>query len=136
MRRDPAAALVGVCRLDRGVSCHSESARFVALGIISYGWRVIQTMGSELTTIDFHVGYCVEFASTLSVVIATVIGLPVSSTHCQVGAVVSLGAYRFGRRGTNWRLFGKIALSWVCTLPFAGVVAAAMTAAARAMITR
>ncbi len=54
----------------------------------------------------------------------------------QVGAVVSLGAYRFGASGTNWRLFGKIALSWACTLPFAGGIAAAMTLAARAAITR
>jgi len=82
------------------------------------------------------VGYCIESASTLTVVLATLVGLPVSSTHCQVGAVVFLGVARFGTRGTDWRIFGKIGVSWLTTLPLSMGVAAAAAAVGRAVISR
>ena len=108
----------------------SIAGLFVALGVILMGSRVIRTIGTDLAAVDFHFGYSVELASVLTVTLATVEGLPVSSTHCQVGAVVFLGVLK-GRRGegngANWRLFGKIALSWALTLPFAGGLAAILT---------
>jgi len=105
---------------------------FVALGVNTMGYRVIQTLGSEITTIDYRMGFAIEFASTFTVVIATVLGLPVSSTHCQVGAVVFTGLVSSSASEVRWSLFGKIALSWVLTLPFAGGLAAGLTAAFRA----
>ena len=58
---------------------------FVWLGIATAGHRVIKTLGTNLTVINYHTGFAIEFSSTLTVIIATALSLPVSSTHCQVG---------------------------------------------------
>ena len=156
----------------------SIAGALVALGVITMGAGVIQTVGQGLTTIDYQLGFSIEFSSAFTVVIATFLGLPVSSTHCQasrlatcrrtargkatrvnecgpargraphtyaaqrarrrqVGAVVFVGwvapsAAEDGSGGVSWRLFGKIALSWVLTLPLAGGLAALLTLAFRA----
>lgn len=101
---------------------------FVFLGVVLLGRRVIQTVGFGLTNINFLRGFCIEFASTASVVLATIMGLPVSTTHCQVGAVIFVGWTSFGREAVEWRLFGWIVLTWLVTLPTAGGLTAAMTA--------
>ena len=100
---------------------------FVAIGMNITGYRVIQTVGSGIAKIDFQRGFCIEFASTVTVVISTVLGLPVSSTHCQVGAVFCVGLAADGAENVAWKMLGRIALTWVITLPFAGGLAALMT---------
>ena len=104
---------------------------FVALGVNVLGYRVIRTIGTSLTDINYHRGWSVEFASTFTVVIATIVGMPVSTTHCQVGAVVAVGLCAFGPKHVSFGLFGKICATWVLTLPFAAGIAAGMTAALR-----
>jgi sodium-dependent phosphate transporter len=107
---------------------------FVFLGVNTYGYRVIQTIGKSITSINFHRGWCVEFASTFTVIIATTMSMPVSTTHCQVGGVVAVGLSAFGPKKVAWSMFGRIFLTWVLTLPFAGGLAAAFTAALRPAI--
>eukprot|EP00213_Chloropicon_mariensis_P005076 CAMPEP_0197471162 /NCGR_PEP_ID=MMETSP1309-20131121/2052_1 /TAXON_ID=464262 /ORGANISM="Genus nov. species nov., Strain RCC998" /LENGTH=595 /DNA_ID=CAMNT_0043008653 /DNA_START=72 /DNA_END=1859 /DNA_ORIENTATION=- len=107
---------------------------FVFLGVNTFGYRVIKTIGTGLTNINFHRGWCVEFASTFTVIIATTISMPVSTTHCQVGGVVAVGLSAFGPKKVKWGLFGKIFATWVLTLPFSGGLAAAFTAALRPAI--
>ena len=104
---------------------------FVALGVNVLGYRVIRTIGTSLTDINYHRGWSVEFASTFTVVIATIVGMPVSTTHCQVGAVVAVGLCAFGPKHVSFGLFGKIFATWILTLPFAAGIAAGMTAALR-----
>lgn len=62
----------------------ASCAAFVALGIITQGYRVIETIGSRLTPLDIHQSWCIELATTIAVLLATVLGLPISTTHCQV----------------------------------------------------
>lgn len=64
---------------------------------------------------------------------ATIIGLPVSSTHCQVGAVVFIGIAQSGKV-ENLKLIAKIAFTWIITIPCAAVVSAAVLAASREII--
>mmetsp|Transcript_16083 Transcript_16083/g.24245 ORF Transcript_16083/g.24245 Transcript_16083/m.24245 type:complete len:544 (-) Transcript_16083:136-1767(-) len=103
----------------------------VALGVNSLGYRVMRTVGSKITIINFHRGFCMEFASTAAVVIATLMGMPVSTTHCQIGAVVAVGVVALGRDRVDFRVIGQIVLSWIITLPFAGLTAAAFLAMIR-----
>jgi phosphate/sulfate permease len=57
---------------------------FVAMGVVLVGHRVIATMGSRLVHVSFQRGWCIEFSSAATVLLASVAGLPISSTHCQV----------------------------------------------------
>merc|ERR1719263_1098830 len=97
---------------------------FVLLGVWTLGYRVIQTIGSKITTVDFHTAWCIEFGSTVSVVIATIMESPVSTTHCQIGAVTFVGLASVGCKEVQWSMLGKILLSWIITLPTSGIVAA------------
>ena len=92
-------------------------------GIVTVGYKVIQTVGEDITVIDYHRGWCIEFASTATVVIATLLQLPVSTTHCQIGAVTAVGMAAFGTGSVDFKLLCKIVMSWVLTLPFAAVIA-------------
>ena len=107
---------------------------FVFLGVNTFGYRVIKTVGTNIVDINFHRGWCVEFASTFTVIIATTISMPVSTTHCQVGGVVAVGLSAFGPKKVAWGLFGRIFATWVLTLPFSGGLAAAFVAALRPAI--
>lgn len=109
---------------------------FVFLGITLYGRNVIRTIGSEVTILDFHKAFYIEFGSTAATIVATYQEMPVSTTHCQVGALVFVGAYAGGRSGVAWLLFAKIALGWILTLPLAGGAAAIMAAVMKASIYR
>lgn len=109
----------------------------VALGVNVMGYRVIQTVGKDLTAIDYQVGFCIVFASNLTVIFATIEGgLPVSTTHCQVGAVVFTGYLVSGREGVDLRVFAKIVLTWVLTIPLAMAVSALLTIIFQAAILR
>ena len=97
---------------------------FVLLGVWSLGWRVIRTVGSKIATVDFHTAWCIEFGSTLSVLIATIQEQPVSTTHCQIGAVTAVALASLGCKHVQWSMLGKILVSWILTIPTSAVIAA------------
>lgn len=100
---------------------------FVLVGINVIGHKVIETIGENVTAINFHRGFCIEFASTATVVIATLLDFPVSTTHCQIGAVAFVGFAAFGTEKVEWKLLGQILVSWIITIPFAAIVSAIFT---------
>jgi phosphate/sulfate permease len=99
---------------------------FVALGITTFGHRVITTVGEKLTIVNYHSGFCIELGSSVSVVLATQLGIPVSTTHCQIGAVVGAGLMTSKNEKMHWGLLGKIALTWIITVPFSGLLSVAL----------
>ena len=103
----------------------------VCAGIISFGSRVMATVGQGLTQMDFHLAFSMNLGSATSVLLATLFGWPISSTHCQVGAVVAVGCAAMGVREVQWGMLGRIALSWILTLPFAFVLSAGLSAVLR-----
>lgn len=107
----------------------------IVLGLACLGHRVMATIGSGLTTINFSRGFCIELGSTVAVVFASVVGMPVSSTHCQVGSIVAVGMFESGTKSVNWGMFSKIAVSWLITVPAAGAVAAALLALTQPLVT-
>uniref|UniRef100_A0A3Q3W9S5 Phosphate transporter n=1 Tax=Mola mola TaxID=94237 RepID=A0A3Q3W9S5_MOLML len=99
----------------------------ICFGLWVWGRRVIQTMGRDLTPITPSSGFTIELASALTVVLASNIGIPVSTTHCKVGSVVAVGWIR-SQKAVDWRLFRNIFLAWFVTVPVAGLFSAAVMA--------
>jgi len=114
----------------------SVAGIFVALGVMTLGYRVIATIGSRLTVIDYHKGFWIEFGSTVATIVATLEGFPVSTTHCQVGAVFFIGVYcKLTNTGTvNAKLLLLIFGGWLITLPLAGGIAALVVTISRAAL--
>uniref|UniRef100_A0A8D3A5U9 Phosphate transporter n=1 Tax=Scophthalmus maximus TaxID=52904 RepID=A0A8D3A5U9_SCOMX len=99
----------------------------ICTGLWVWGRRVIQTMGKDLTPITPSSGFTIELASALTVVLASNIGIPVSTTHCKVGSVVAVGWIR-SKKAVDWHLFRNIFLAWFVTVPVAGLFSAAVMA--------
>uniref|UniRef100_A0A672L9U3 Phosphate transporter n=1 Tax=Sinocyclocheilus grahami TaxID=75366 RepID=A0A672L9U3_SINGR len=99
----------------------------ICTGLWVWGRRVIQTMGKDLTPITPSSGFTIELASAITVVLASNIGLPISTTHCKVGSVVAVGWIR-SKKAVDWRLFRNIFLAWFVTVPIAGLFSAAVMA--------
>jgi PiT family inorganic phosphate transporter len=92
----------------------------IALGVFSWGYRVIETVGTRITTLTNTRGFSVDFGTATCVLLASKLGLPVSTTHAAVGAVIGVGLAR-GIAAVDFRVIGKIFLYWVVTLPVAAV---------------
>jgi len=92
------------------------------LGLATYGWRVIRTVGKNITELTPSRGFAAELAAASTVVIASATGLPISTTHTLVGAVLGVGIAR-GIGALNLRVIRNIMLSWIITLPAGGILA-------------
>lgn len=102
----------------------------IVLGLVLLGKRVIKTMGEDITKIDFVNGFTSEVSSSIAVVVASRLKIPVSSTHCQVGAIAGVGIVgreKMSIKNVDWRVLGKIAISWVVTLPICAGIAAGIS---------
>lgn len=88
----------------------------IVVGLSTLGYRVMQTVGKEITELTPTRGFCAELAAAATVVIASRTGMPVSTTHILVGAVMGVGIAR-GIAALDLRVLGRIGISWVVTLP-------------------
>lgn len=91
------------------------------VGLWFIGKEVIQTVGHNLTKMHPASGFSAELAAAAVVMLASVLGLPVSSTHILIGAVLGVGLVN---RAANWELMKPIGLAWIITLPAAGILSA------------
>jgi len=92
----------------------------IACGIAMAGARVMDTIGRKITTLTNARGFAVEFAAATTVMFASKLGLPVSTTHAAVGGVLGVGMAR-GIEAVNFRIVYKIMLYWILTVPAAAV---------------
>jgi PiT family inorganic phosphate transporter len=88
----------------------------IVSGLAMWGYRVMATIGRNITELTPSRGFAAELAAATTVVIASGTGIPVSTTHTLVGAVLGVGVAR-GIGALNLRIVGKIFLSWIVTLP-------------------
>jgi len=95
----------------------------IVVGLATMGYRVMQTIGTNITELTPSRGYCATLAAAATVVLASRTGLPVSTTHIAVGAVIGVGLAR-GIGAIDLRVIGGIVVSWVVTLPAGGILAA------------
>jgi len=127
----PMAAVVSIVRSGGEVAQKSELPLWILLvggagivvGLATMGYRVMKTIGTRITELTPSRGFCATLAAAATVVLASRTGLPVSTTHIAVGAVVGVGLAR-GVGAIDLRVIGGIIVSWLVTLPVGGVLAA------------
>ncbi|XP_066257141.1 sodium-dependent phosphate transporter 2 [Euwallacea similis] len=98
----------------------------ISVGLWLWGRRVIQTIGEDLTTITPSTGFTIEIGAAFTVLLASKIGIPISTTHCKVGSVVFVGYFSSSKKGVDWSLFRNIIYAWVITVPVAAILSAAL----------
>ncbi|MEE2661563.1 MAG: inorganic phosphate transporter [Pseudomonadota bacterium] len=128
----PLAAVYGLIQTGGEVAQHLPMPTWIlalggagiVLGLATYGYRVMRTIGSRITSLTPTSGFCATVSAALTVVIASRTAMPVSTTHIAVGAVMGVGLAR-GIAALDLRVIGSIFLSWIVTLPAGGFLAAA-----------
>jgi PiT family inorganic phosphate transporter len=88
------------------------------------GWRIVHTMGSKITRLTPRQGFCAETGGAITLFLATLGGIPVSTTHTITGAIVGVGAAR-RMSAVRWSVASSIVVAWFVTLPAAALVGAA-----------
>jgi inorganic phosphate transporter, PiT family len=96
----------------------------MGLGTLFGGWRIVHTMGSKITRLTPHQGFCAETGGAIMLFSATWLGIPVSTTHTITGCIVGVGAARRAS-AVRWGVAGNIVIAWIITLPAAGLIGAA-----------
>jgi len=94
----------------------------IALGTLSGGWRIVHTMGGRLTRLKPRSGFCAETGAAIAVLLATRLGLPVSTTHAIAGAITGVGSIH-RMKAVRWGIAANIVWAWVLTIPMAALVA-------------
>ncbi|HYO11842.1 MAG TPA: inorganic phosphate transporter [Thermoanaerobaculia bacterium] len=95
----------------------------IAFGTMFGGWRIVRTMGTRITKLQPVGGFCAETAGAITLVGATLGGIPVSTTHTITGAIVGVGATK-RLSAVKWGVAGRIVWAWILTIPIAAAVAA------------
>ena len=95
----------------------------IAVGTMFGGWRIVKTMGSKITKLQPVGGFCAETSGAITLVGATLAGIPVSTTHTITGAIIGVGATR-RLSAVKWGVAQRIVWAWVLTIPLAAFVSA------------
>jgi PiT family inorganic phosphate transporter len=94
----------------------------IALGTLSGGWRIVHTMGMKLTRLKPRGGFCAETAAAISILFATFLKQPVSTTHVIAGSIAGVGSIQ-RLRAVRWGLAKNIVWAWILTIPAAAIIA-------------
>lgn len=92
------------------------SYSIIALGTMLGGWKVIKTLGMRMTKLTPFGGFSAESSASLTIFLASFLGVPVSTTHTITGAIAGVGAVK-GTRGVRWKVARNIIWAWILTIP-------------------
>jgi PiT family inorganic phosphate transporter len=97
----------------------------MGLGTLMGGWRIVHTMGSKITRLTPHQGFCAETGGALMLFGATAFGIPVSTTHTITGCIMGVGAARRAS-AVRWGVAGNIVVAWILTIPVVASISGAV----------
>jgi len=95
----------------------------IALGTLSGGWRIVQTMGSKITKLQPFGGFAAETSGAITLFMASALGVPVSTTHTITGAIVGVGAVK-RISAVRWGVAQQIVWAWILTIPASAAIGA------------
>ena len=95
----------------------------MGLGTLSGGWKIIETMGSRITKLSHHQGFCASAGGSIMLFAASAFGIPVSTTHTITGCVVGVGAARRAS-AVRWSVAQRVVVAWLVTIPASAFVGA------------
>ncbi|MDE0880260.1 MAG: inorganic phosphate transporter, partial [Sphingomonas bacterium] len=101
------------------ISCYIA----IALGTVTGGWRIIETMGSRITKLSQHQGFSASAAGSIVLFGASALGIPVSTTHTITGAIIGAGTARRAS-AVRWGVAKNVVVAWILTIPAAGLAGA------------
>lgn len=101
------------------ISCYLA----IALGTLSGGWRIIETMGGRITKLSHHQGFSASLGGSIMVFIASLLGIPVSTTHTITGSIIGAGVARRAS-AVRWGVASNVVIAWFITIPASAAVAA------------
>ncbi|NGX62993.1 MAG: Low-affinity inorganic phosphate transporter 1 [Candidatus Anoxychlamydiales bacterium] len=93
----------------------------IVLGLATWGWRVVETIGHKITSLTPTRGFSAEFATAITILLASKFGLPISTTHALVGGILGVGLAK-GLSALNLRTLRDIVLSWIITIPICAIL--------------
>lgn len=102
------------------LSCHLAMAIGTAMG----GWRIVKTVGMKLTKLKPIHGFCAETAGSVTIFLATALGIPISTTHTIAGSIVGVGSVT-SISGIKWKIVFRIIEAWILTIPASAIIGAA-----------
>ena len=94
----------------------------ISLGLLIYGYKIIRAIGVKLCCITPSRGFSIELGSATIIIIGSRLGIPLSTTHCQVGATLGVAALEDIKKcsGINWKIAWKVFLGWIITILVVG----------------
>jgi len=95
------------------------SALSISSGTAVGGWRVIRTLGMRITNLQPIHGFAADFTAATVIEVASLLGIPVSTTHCASSAIMGIGATR-RLSAVRWGVAGNVAAAWILTFPICG----------------
>jgi inorganic phosphate transporter, PiT family len=102
----------------------------IGLGTLFGGWRIVKTMGQRITKVRPVGGFCAELSGSITLFLATGLGIPVSTTHTITGSIVGVGSTQ-SVSTVRWGIAGNILWAWILTIPCSAFIAALAWALAR-----
>ncbi|KAF5024321.1 hypothetical protein F66182_3598 [Fusarium sp. NRRL 66182] len=93
----------------------------IVIGLWTYGYNIMRNLGNRVTLMSPARGFSMELGSVITIILATRLKLPVSTTQCITGAIVGVGLCNGDWRSINWRMVGWIYSGWIITVPVAGI---------------
>ena len=99
----------------------------IGIGFWFYGYHIIRQLGNKLTQMSPTRGFSMELGAAITVLMASRLSLPVSTTQCLTGAAVGVALMNFDARALNWKATVWIFLGWILTLPCAGLISGLLT---------